>query len=55
MKCENVYCLYNNEDFCILNDKSLELDIQGKCVSCIYVNIDSDELKRLKNKQLESE
>ena len=49
MKCENVYCVYNHGDFCIHDDKDIELDIQGKCTSCIYVDIEQDELERLKN------
>lgn len=55
MKCENVYCIYNSEEICIIADEDLELDIQGKCMSCIYVDIESDELRRLKEKQLKAD
>ena len=50
MKCENLYCIYNDEDKCIL--ESVSLDIQGKCKECIYVDITDDQLKKLKKEQL---
>lgn len=54
MICENVYCIYNRDDSCIFGD-DVQLDIQGKCTSCIYVEIQPDELSRLKDEQLQDE
>ena len=53
MKCENLFCIYNEEDKCILD--TIELDIQGKCLYCIYVDIEEGYLNFKKKKQLESE
>lgn len=51
MICENIYCIYNNEKTCIT--EGVELDIQGKCTSCIYVDIEDEYLKRKKKEILE--
>ena len=50
MKCENLFCIYNDKDECILD--TVELDIQGKCLDCIYVEIEEDYLRSKKKEQL---
>lgn len=50
MKCENYFCVYEKDCKCILD--SISLDVQGSCLSCVYVNIDDDILQRQKNKFL---
>ncbi len=49
MNCENEYCIYNKEYKCILDE--ITLDIQGKCIECIYVDIPSQQLEKLKEEQ----
>ena len=49
MKCENEYCIYNKKYKCILDE--ITLDIQGKCIECIYVDIPSQQLEKLKEEQ----
>lgn len=46
MKCENYLCIYENRGLCLLD--SVELDIQGQCKECIYVNISEKGLQYLK-------
>lgn len=46
MKCENYFCVYEKDCKCILD--SISLDVQGSCLSCVYVNIDDDILQRQK-------
>ena len=50
MKCENIFCIYNGDYKCAIDD--VELDIQGKCTSCEYVDIDDEYLKRKKRELL---
>ena len=49
MKCENQFCLYCEENSCILGE--ISLDISGSCAECIYIDIDEKLLKQLKNKE----
>lgn len=46
MKCENRFCIYENEGFGLL--ECIELDTQGQCKECICINIEEDKLKELK-------
>ncbi len=46
MKCENYFCIYENDGFCRL--ESVELDILGQCKECIYINIEKEKLKKIK-------
>ncbi|MBQ3548153.1 MAG: hypothetical protein IJA44_06750 [Clostridia bacterium] len=48
--CENEFCIYQKQGNCIL--ESVQLDIQGNCVDCIYIDIDEDTLSNLKKKLL---
>ena len=47
MECENIFCIYYKKGRCKL--KEVTLDIQGKCNDCVYVEIEEDELERLRN------
>ncbi len=42
MKCENKFCIYFSDNECILEE--VELDIQGSCTKCIYINLSEKEL-----------
>lgn len=50
LSCENKFCIYQKQGNCIL--KSVQLDIQGNCLDCIYINIEEDTLEKLKEKLL---
>ncbi|MBE6761550.1 MAG: hypothetical protein E7551_04620 [Ruminococcaceae bacterium] len=50
ISCENEFCVYQKQGSCIL--KNLQLDIQGNCLDCIYINIEEDVLIALKEKVL---
>lgn len=52
MKCENIFCIYESEDNCIL--KEIVLDIIGQCTQCIYATIDDETLKTAKEKTFKS-
>ncbi len=51
LRCENMFCIYQNDNRCVLDD--IDLDIQGSCMDCIYVNIDKKLLDELKEKSKE--
>ncbi len=46
MNCENCFCIYQYSGVCRLD--RIELDIQGKCTSCIYLDIDEQALEHIK-------
>ena len=48
--CENEFCLYQKQGACVL--ERVQLDIQGNCADCVYINIEKDTLKSLKEKLL---
>lgn len=50
LSCENKFCIYQKQGNCIL--KSVQLDIQGNCVDCIYINVEEDTLNNMKNNLL---
>ena len=50
LSCENEFCIYQKQGICIL--ESVQLDIQGNCVDCIYINVEKDTLNSLKEKIL---
>ena len=43
MRCENLFCIYFNENFCTLDE--ITLNIQGICTNCILVNVEESILK----------
>ncbi len=49
MRCENYLCLYEENGGCILRE--IELDVQGQCKQCIYLDIAETELQRAKAEQ----
>ena len=51
MLCENIFCIYNSDDRCQLDE--IELDIIGNCKTCVYVEIGKKELEKKKKEQLE--
>lgn len=51
MRCENIFCVYNHNDECVIDR---ELDIMGRCRDCIYVSPDPEYLRALKIKILRS-
>ena len=51
MKCENYLCVYQKENECIL--KEINLDVQGQCMECIYVNLDEYVLDSAKKAALQ--
>jgi hypothetical protein len=51
MICENVLCIYNKKEKCILSE--ISLDYQGRCSECIYVSIEETQLKPKYNKAME--
>ena len=50
MQCENIFCIYFENDACILNE--ISLDIQGNCRDCIYIDLDDKTLKAEREKIL---
>lgn len=47
MKCENLFCLYEENGNCILDE--ISLDIIGQCTDCIYVDIPQKDLNKFKS------
>jgi len=43
ISCENQFCIYFEENTCLLN--TISLDTAGLCASCIYVSIDEAHLE----------
>ena len=52
LSCENEFCIYQKQGKCIL--ENIQLDIQGNCTDCTYINIEEDTLNNLKNKILKN-
>ena len=50
MTCQNIFCIYQRNNECILEE--ISLDIIGICDNCIYVDIDTKMLNELKENQL---
>ncbi len=50
MHCENMYCIYQKDNACTLDE--IALDSMGMCSDCILVNIDTDALATAKEKLL---
>ncbi|MBQ7006235.1 MAG: hypothetical protein IJN59_00235 [Oscillospiraceae bacterium] len=51
MVCENLFCIYQQEGECLLEE--IQLDRAGVCTSCIYPSIDQTYLKQEKLKLLQ--
>ncbi len=52
MKCENCFCVYEYDGSCLL--EHIELDIQGQCKECVYINIEDTALTTAKTRLLQS-
>ena len=52
MMCENLFCIYWEDDECVLSE--ITLDCQGKCQECIYVELEKSYLKRKREEQRQS-
>ena len=50
MKCENCFCVYWSDRICLLDE--IEIGFAGMCESCIYINIDSEALDKIRAEQL---
>lgn len=50
MFCENIFCVYQRNGQCVLNE--IALDITGSCAHCIYVDIGQKKLEETKETQL---
>lgn len=48
--CENEFCIYQKQGNCILDN--IQLDKQGCCLDCIYIDIEENELNKFKEKPL---
>ena len=46
MRCENHFCIYYEDDACLLDD--IALDVLGNCESCIYVTLPESLLRRVR-------
>ena len=46
MNCENILCIYQSNNKCILD--SISVDSLGMCTECIYPNIDQEILDHAK-------
>lgn len=51
MRCENLFCIYYENDACTLSE--ISLSIQGACEACIYVSMDDAVLKRARDALLQ--
>ena len=50
LACENLWCLYWQKGFCVLD--RVTLDIQGRCDECEYLTPEESELNALRAKVL---
>ena len=51
MKCENYFCIYEENGFCTL--KEISLNIMGACEDCIYPSINREYLQKKKQKLID--
>ncbi len=52
MRCENEFCIYEEGGWCTLH--CVELDGQGQCKECVYVDIPKTLLQQCKKRQLDA-
>lgn len=50
MRCNNIFCIYFENNNCGLEE--ISLDIQGSCQSCIYVDIPETQLENYRQSLL---
>ncbi|MBE6814390.1 MAG: hypothetical protein E7522_02955 [Ruminococcaceae bacterium] len=46
MRCENKFCIYNFKNACVCGET--EIDYNGTCKKCEYININDEELEKIK-------
>ncbi len=49
-RCENQLCIYWTDNSCLLDH--IDLDIQGRCETCIYITFDEEMLRTERQKAL---
>lgn len=50
MYCEQKFCIYNHENECVLTE--ISINSLGMCDDALWININTNLLNRLKEKQL---
>lgn len=50
MKCENRFCIYEDNGHCTV--KEISVDSSGMCADCLYPTIDEDTLTNAKQRLL---
>ena len=50
VSCDNEFCIYQAQGGCIL--EQVQLDIQGNCTNCMYIRVEDETLRELKQKLL---
>ena len=50
MQCENEYCIYWENNNCVLDE--ISLDIKGCCTECIMIDIDREIMNKQRNEML---
>ncbi len=46
MRCENKFCIYQIKNICLLGET--EIDHNGLCKNCVYLEIDEEYLENMK-------
>lgn len=52
MNCDNIFCIYWEDEHCTINN--ISIDIVGNCMNCIYVDIKDDILLEARKRMLRS-
>ena len=53
MRCDNLFCIYWSKDECILD--TITLDMKGVCESCIYIEMEENQLQQRRSQALSKE
>ncbi len=51
MNCENTFCIYCDDDKCILEE--ININSLGRCDACIIINLSDELLRKEKEKLLD--
>lgn len=51
LSCENHWCIYNDEHYCIFEE--IELDEIGVCRNCVFITIPDEMEEKFKNEVLD--
>ena len=52
MVCGNYLCIYFSKGSCLRDD--ITLDNDGRCLQCIYINMDDEKLEEIRAKMREN-